>query len=215
MDRAHERRLMVERQLRGRAIHDERVLAAMLSIPREEFIPEELRPGAYQDEPVAIGCYQTISQPYMTALMAQCLELTGQDVVLEIGAGSGYAAAVMGAIAHRVFAVELIPELAETARRTLARTGLDGNITVITGDGSLGYPSQAPYDAISVAAAARETPPALLDQLKDPGRLVIPVGGRDEQALIVIQKADGLMTSRVAAYCRFVPLRGASEPGVE
>jgi protein-L-isoaspartate(D-aspartate) O-methyltransferase len=215
MDRAHERRLMVERQWRGRAIHDERVLAAMLSIPREEFIPEELRRGAYQDEPVGIGCQQTISQPYMTALMAQSLALTGNDVVLEIGAGSGYAAAVMGAIARRVFAVELIPELAETARRTLARTGLDGNITVITGDGSLGYPSQAPYDAISVAAGARETPPALIEQLQDPGRLVIPVGGCDEQELIVSQKAAGVVTSRVAARCRFVPLRGACEPGVE
>jgi protein-L-isoaspartate(D-aspartate) O-methyltransferase len=215
MDRRSERRLMVERQLRSRGIHDERVLAAMLSIPREEFIPEELRRAAYRDEPVGIGWRQTISQPYMTALMAQSLALAAGDVVLEVGAGSGYAAAVMGAIAGRVFAIELNAELADTARRTLARTGLDGNITVITGDGSLGYPSHAPYDAISVAAAAFETPPALIEQLKDPGRLVIPVGGPEEQELLVLRKVGGEVESRVAAHCRFVPLLGASEPGVE
>jgi protein-L-isoaspartate(D-aspartate) O-methyltransferase len=204
---------MVERQLRGRGISDERVLAAMLAIPREEFIPEERRRGAYQDEPVAIGGGQTISQPYMTALMAQSLALKASDVVLEVGAGSGYAAAVMGAIAGRVVAIELNPELAETAWSTLVRTGLDRNITIVTGDGSLGYPPEAPYDAISVAAAAFETPPALLEQLKDPGILVIPVGDREEQELLIIEKAAGEVRSRVAARCRFVPLLGASEPG--
>ncbi len=207
MDWAHQRRLMVERQLRGRGIGDERVLEAMGTIPREEFIPEEFRGASYCDDPVAIGYGQTISQPYMTALMVQCLELEGHETVLEVGAGSGYHAAVLGAVAARVISLELIPDLAEMARRNLERTGRAGNVTVIHSDGSLGYPELAPYEAISVAAAAHDVPPALLEQLREPGRMVIPVGPPWDQELRVIRKDRGEVHWRVATYCRFVPLR--------
>jgi protein-L-isoaspartate(D-aspartate) O-methyltransferase len=203
MDYALKRRLMVERQLRGRGIRDERVLETMLEIPREEFIPEENRAAAYSDEPVQIGYGQTISQPYITALMAECLELNGTERVLEVGAGCGYHAAVLAALAKSVVTVELIPELAEMARRNLDRSH---NVMVITSDGSLGYPPLAPYDAISVAAAPREIPFALLDQLGDPGRMVIPVGSRMDQELRVVRKRAGEIESRVAAFCIFVPL---------
>jgi protein-L-isoaspartate(D-aspartate) O-methyltransferase len=199
--------MMVSRQLRGRGIHDERVLEAMGRIPREEFIAGELRAWSYSDEPVSIGWGQTISQPYMTALMVQCLELAGSETVLEVGGGCGYHAAVLGAIAARVITVELVPQLAETARHTLERTGLGANITVIAGDGSSGYPEFAPYDAVSVAAAAHEIPAALLEQLRDPGVLVMPVGSSWDQELRVVRKCDGAVSSRIAAYCRFVPLR--------
>ncbi len=207
MDRAFERRMMVSRQLRGRGIRDQRVLDAMLDIPREAFIPEENRDAAYLDEPLGIGHGQTISQPYMTALMAQCLELQGTETVLEVGGGCGYHAAVLGAIAARVISIELIPELAAMARENLARTGRLGNITVIAGDGSQGYPPEAPYDAISVAAATEQIPRPLIDQLKDGGHLVIPVGPQADQELRVLRKKGDQIDWHVAAYCRFVPLR--------
>ncbi len=143
-DWATERREMVDRQLRRRGIRDERVLAAMGKIPREEFVPPESRVVAYKDEPVPIGYGQTISQPYMTALMAESLELTGRETVLEVGAGCGYAAAVLGALAARVVAVEMVPALADLARENLRRAARDGNVTVVCGDGSLGYPPGAP-----------------------------------------------------------------------
>ncbi len=201
---------MVARQLRRRGIFDGRVLAAMGEIPRELFVPEEYRDRAYDDAPVSIGYGQTISQPYMTALMAQCLELRGGETVLEVGAGSGYHAAVLGALAAHVVAVELIPALAEQARSNLEAAGRAANVRVICGDGSLGYDAEAPYDAISVAAGAPDVPPALVEQLKDPGRLVIPVGEYDEQQLQVITKTRGTLSTSVAAACRFVPLRGGS-----
>ena len=199
---------MVEKQLRRRHIRDERVLRAMSEIPREEFVPESARNDAYADEPISIGYGQTISQPYMTALMAQVLELTGKETVLEIGAGSGYAAAVLAQLAARVIAVEIVPELAALAEANLRAAGCDGNVRVFCSDGSLGYPDLAPYDAISVAAAAPDVPGQLVDQLTDPGRLAIPVGSLDEQELYVKTKSGGRVTSRVAARCRFVPLRG-------
>ncbi len=198
-----QRRLMVERQLRARGIWDERVLAAMGSIPRETFVPERQRAHAYGDEPLPIGCGQTISQPYITALMVQSLELKGSETVLEVGAGCGYHAAVLGALAARVITIERVPELAAMARWNLADVA---NVTVIEGDGSLGYPDLAPYDAISVAAATSEVPALLLDQLKDPGRMVIPVGAIEEQELRVAHKAAGALSWRVVAFCRFVPL---------
>ncbi|HLI84684.1 MAG TPA: protein-L-isoaspartate(D-aspartate) O-methyltransferase [Bryobacteraceae bacterium] len=207
-DFASERRKMVERQLRRRGIRDERVLAAMRQIPREEFVPLDSRLSAYADEPIAIGYRQTISQPYMTALMAEQLEIQGGEKVLEVGAGSGYAAAVLGMLAARVVSIELIPGLAAIAANTLARTGYGYNVAIIAGDGSLGYPPEAPYNAISVAAAAPEAPQALLDQLNDPGRLVIPVGEWDDQELRVFVKRAGKIESRVVTLCRFVPLRG-------
>ncbi len=144
----------------------------------------------------------------MVALMAEVLELTGEESVLEVGAGSGYASAVLGALAAQVIAVELIPGLAEMARENLRRTGRGSNVTVICGDGSAGYPEKAPYDAISVAAGAPEIPPALLEQLGDPGRLAIPVGEYGDQELRVVTKRGGRMETRVATLCRFVPLRG-------
>jgi protein-L-isoaspartate(D-aspartate) O-methyltransferase len=181
----------------------------MGEIPREEFVPTESRVVAYADNPTHVGYGQTISQPYMTALMAELLLLNGTETVLEVGAGSGYAAAVLGQLAARVIAMELIPVLAERARENLRRTGRDSNVRVVEGDGSLGYPRLAPYRGISVAAAAREIPPALIDQLDDPGCLVIPVGADEDQELRTVWKRDGRMESRVATLCRFVPLRGA------
>ena len=199
---------MVETQLRRRGIGDERVLAAMLEIPREEFVPPESRLVAYQDDPIPIGEGQTISQPFMTALMAESLALQGTENVLEVGAGCGYAAAVLGALAASVTTVELLPVLARNARENLRRTARDFNVKVVTGDGGLGYPPGAPYDAISVAAGAPEIPAALVEQLRDPGILVIPVGGMDDQELRVLALRGGQSESRVPTMCRFVPLRG-------
>ena len=203
-----ERAEMVERQLRRRDIHDQRVLGAMLAIPREEFLPLEERVSSYRDEPAPIGYGQTISQPYMVGLMAQELELKGTETVLEVGCGSGYSAAVLGALAAKVIAIELVPALAAAAEHNLKKTGLDGNITVICADGSRGYPEAAPYDGISVAAAAPDVPPRLIEQLTEGGRLVIPVGDFLDQELLVITKHQGGTDARVATHCRFVPLRG-------
>ncbi len=199
---------MVAHQLQRRGILDPAVLAVMGRMPRELFVPERHRALAYQDAPVSIGFDQTISQPYMTAFMSQALELTGHERVLDVGAGSGYHAAVLGALAARVYAIELIPELAAEAEWNLHQAGAGGNIAVIRGDGSRGYPEAMPYDAISVAAGAPEIPSALVDQLGDAGRLVIPVGAREEQDLLLVTKKDGKTTTRKVALCRFVPLRG-------
>jgi protein-L-isoaspartate(D-aspartate) O-methyltransferase len=207
-DWACEREEMVARQLRKRGIRDKRVLQAMLEIPREEFVPYESRVCSYQDKPIHIGYGQTISQPYMTALMAEELELAGGETVLEIGAGSGYHAAVLGALAAQVISVELIPALAAMAQFNLAKTGRAANITVVCGDGSQGWPQLSPYDAISVAAGAPDVPPWFVGQLKDPGRLVIPVGELEDQELRVITKTGGEIRTRVSTRCRFVPLRG-------
>lgn len=195
--------------MKARGIRDRGVLRVMGDIPRERFVPEANQFLAYADEPVMIGHGQTISQPYMTALMVECLELTGKETVLEVGAGSGYHAAVIGALAAQVYTIEIIPELAEMARANLEAAGLAGNIVVVCGDGTGGLPDHAPYDAISAAAAAPEVPPALLEQLRDPGTLVIPVGTLWDQELLVIKKSRGKITSRVATFCRFVPLRGS------
>jgi protein-L-isoaspartate(D-aspartate) O-methyltransferase len=199
---------MVDTQLRRRGIRDARVLAAMLEIPREQFVPLESRLLAYRDAPIPIGEGQTISQPYMTALMAECLELRGTEHVLEVGAGCGYAAAVLGALAEQVTTVELLPRLAQQARDNLRRLSRDGNVRVVTGDGSGGYLEGAPYHAISVAAGAPEIPASLLEQLNDPGILVIPVGAMDDQELRVLTVRGGHRESRVPTMCRFVPLRG-------
>jgi protein-L-isoaspartate(D-aspartate) O-methyltransferase len=203
-----ERADMVERQLRKRGIRDERVLATMNSIPREEFVPLEMRVASYKDEPVGIGYGQTISQPYMTALMAQELQLRGGEKVLEIGAGSGYAAAVLGALAAHVIAVELVPALAALAERNLRKIGRGDNVTVVCSDGSQGYPEFAPYQGISVAAAAPDVPERLIEQLADGGCLVIPVGDYQDQELRVIMKVGDEIRTRVSTHCRFVPLRG-------
>lgn len=207
-DWSAERREMVDRQLRQRGISDKRVLRAMGEVPREAFLPLEARIFAYRDGPAGIGWGQTISQPYMTALMAQELELEGTETVLEVGAGCGYAAAVLGALAARVVTVEIVPELVDVARSNLHRTHRDDNVLVVRGDGSMGYAGSAPYDAISVAAAAPDIPMSLLEELRDPGRAVIPVGSREDQELRVIQKRGGRIGFRKSVACRFVPLRG-------
>ncbi len=199
---------MVDTQLRRRGIRDRRVLGAMLDIPREEFVPIESRVLSYGDDPIHIGWDQTISQPYMTALMAESLELTGEETVLEVGTGCGYAAAVLGALAARVISIEIVPELARIAQENLRRTARGGNVRVMEGDGALGYPELAPYGGISVAAGAPDTPAPLFGQLDDPGRLVIPVGSQEDQELRVFSKRGGRIEYRVATYCRFVPLRG-------
>lgn len=207
-DPAEERAWMVERQLKARGIRDRRVLEAMGRIPRELFVPEIYRTRAYEDAPISIGFDQTISQPYMAALMCEVLMLTGNERVLEVGTGSGYHAAVLAELAREVYSIELIPELAEQARLNLAAAGFGGRVEVIAGDGSKGYPPAAPYDAICVAAGAPEVPHSLLDQLADPGRMVIPVGSYSDQDLEVITKIQGHIGKRVPTLCRFVPLRG-------
>ena len=207
-DWPEERRKMIRDQLFGRAIRDARVLDAMGAIPREEFVPADHRLLTYGDDPVPIGYGQTISQPYMTALMMQELELKGFETVLEVGAGCGYAAAVLGALARNVISIEIVPALVAMARDNLRRTGRDGNVQIVEGDGSLGYAALAPYDAISVAAGAPHVPTPLLNQLADPGVLVIPVGELDDQQLRIIRKQEGRIEHRMSTYCRFVPLRG-------
>ena len=199
---------MVEGQLRRRGIRDSRVLTAMLEIPRQLFVPPESRVSCYGDFALPIGYGQTISQPYMTALMAEALELRGAETVLEIGAGSGYAAAVLGALAARVVSLEIVPALAERAKASLRAAGCGGNAEVIAADGAAGYAPLAPYDAISVAACAPEIPVALLEQLADSGRMAIPVGGPTQQNLVVVSKRGGRIFSRISVGCLFVPLRG-------
>jgi protein-L-isoaspartate(D-aspartate) O-methyltransferase len=198
---------MVERQLRARGIRDERILAAMNEVPRHLFVPPELAASAYSDEPQAIGCGQTISQPYMVAAMTEALELTGTERILEVGAGSGYQAAILGRLAKEVIALELEPSLAESAAARLARLGF-ANVRVLAGDASGGYPEMAPYDGIVVSAAARAVPQPLLDQLAEGGRLLIPVGPEDGQELLRMRRTETGFRREVLHYCRFVPLLG-------
>jgi protein-L-isoaspartate(D-aspartate) O-methyltransferase len=206
-DFAVERRRMVAEQLRSRGINDARVLAVFESTPRQLFIPEESQPWAYADAPQQIGFGQTISQPYIVALMTQLLNLTGSERVLEVGAGSGYQAAILAQLAMEVHTVEFIPELAERAARTLAELGL-GNVHVHSGDGSQGWPPSAPYDAILVAAAAPQVPPPLLEQLAENGRMIIPVGRHGYQALELWRREQGTLEHKSILPVAFVPLRG-------
>ena len=198
---------MVERQLRGRDVTDERVLAAMERVPRELFVPEELRAQAYDDAALPIGERQTISQPYMVARICEELGLTGSERVLDVGTGSGYQAAVLGELSGRVHTIERIPELARRAGANLSAAGYD-EVDVHVGDGTLGLPEHAPYDAIAVAAAAPELPEALYEQLRPGGRVVVPVGGRHGQQLeLIVKSPEGPAVVR-SVPCRFVPLVG-------
>jgi len=197
---------MVDRQLRRRGIGDERVLSAMARVARELFVPEERREAAYADAALPIGHDQTISQPYMVALICERLSLHGGERVLDVGTGSGYQAAVLAELAAEVHTIERIPELAERARENLALAGYGQRVHLHVGDGTRGVPEHAPFAAIAVAAAALEPPPALYDQLEPRGRLVVPVGGAGEQWLeVVVRTPEGPAVVR-SVPCRFVPL---------
>jgi protein-L-isoaspartate(D-aspartate) O-methyltransferase len=201
------RRRMVEEQLRLRDVEDERVLAAMEKVPRELFVPEQLRARAFADVALPIGHGQTISQPYMVARICEALSLRGGEKVLDVGGGSGYQAAVLAELAGEVHTIERVPELAELARANLEAAGYD-DVHVHVGDGTLGLPEHAPFAAIAVAAAAPELPRTLYEQLEERGRLVVPVGGRRGQRLqLVIRSPEGPAVVR-SVPCRFVPLVG-------
>lgn len=201
---------MVRRQIAARGVRDRRVLEAMRTVPREAFVPERLAELAYDDTPLPIGEEQTISQPYVVALMAEALELGPGDQVLEIGAGSGYAAALLSRMAREVWAVERHEPLARQARERMERLSYS-NVHIIHGDGTLGWPEHAPYDAIVVAAGGPEVPQALLDQLAAGGRLVIPIGPdpRTQNLIRVRHRADGVYAREDLGAVRFVPLIGA------
>jgi len=197
---------MVERQLRARGIVDERVLEAMRRVPRELFVPEDQRQHAYDDAALPIGYEQTISQPYMVALICSLLSLHGTEKVLDVGTGSGYQAAVLAELAGEVHSIERVPELAERARGTLEQAG--STVQVHVGDGTLGLTEQAPFAAIAVAAAAPSLPPSLYEQLELRGRIVVPVGKLKHQRLeLVVRTPEGPATLR-SVPCRFVPLVG-------
>jgi protein-L-isoaspartate(D-aspartate) O-methyltransferase len=200
-----QRQRMVESQLRGRGILDERVLDAMARVPRHEFAPKNYRDQAYEDHPLPIGEGQTISQPYIVALMLQALRLTRADKVLEIGTGSGYLTALLAEMTGEVFSVERHASLANPARELLERLGYE-NVRVLVGDGSLGFPEMAPYSAIIVSAAAPVVPRELVEQLAPGGRMIIPIGSDDSQQLQLIEKRDSEPQVSFRELCRFVPL---------
>jgi protein-L-isoaspartate(D-aspartate) O-methyltransferase len=196
---------MVESQLRARGISDPRVLDTMLRVPRHQFVPETYRSEAYEDHPLPIGDDQTISQPYVVALMLESLQLTPADKVLEVGTGSGYVTALLAELAGQVFSIERHPTLADSARKILTALGYS-NVQVFTGDGTLGLPAAAPFDAIIVSAAAPHLPLTLLSQLRDAGRMIIPVGSQDSQQLQFIRMVNGQPVISPREAVRFVPL---------
>jgi protein-L-isoaspartate(D-aspartate) O-methyltransferase len=198
---------MVREQIESRGITNARVLAAMTKVPRHEFVPEHLAGAAYEDHPLPIGYNQTISQPYIVALMTDLLQLQPGAKVLEVGTGSGYQAAILAEVGAQVYSLEILEPLAKTSAELLHRLGYT-SVQVKQGDGYLGWPEHAPYDAIIVTAAADHVPPPLVEQLKPGGRLVIPVGdGKAQQSLLLLEKdADGSVTSHNVASVLFVPL---------
>jgi protein-L-isoaspartate(D-aspartate) O-methyltransferase len=208
-ERAEERRRMVESQVADRGIDDPRLLAALAEVPRHRFVPFTRRAHAYGDEAVPIGYGQTISQPYVVALMCELLELAPEDRVLEIGTGSGYHAAVLSRLATEVYSIEILRPLADRARRTLGRLGY-GNVHVRMGDGYRGWPAAAPFDAILLTAAPPEIPQPLLDQLAPGGRLVAPVGEGAQELIRITRTTDGLQRERIATVY-FVPMTGEAE----
>jgi protein-L-isoaspartate(D-aspartate) O-methyltransferase len=198
---------MVEYQIRRRGVTDDRILAAMKEVPRHKFVDESLRGVAYEDSPLPIGSDQTISQPYIVALMAELLDVQDEHKVLEVGTGSGYQAAVLSRLAMSVITLERIPELFKKAKETLRKLGYN-NITVVMADGSIGYKEYAPYDRIIVTAAAPSAPDELVEQLTDNGKMVIPVGNIITQELVVLRKEAGKIFKTTSIGVRFVPLKG-------
>jgi protein-L-isoaspartate(D-aspartate) O-methyltransferase len=200
------RELMVDRQITARGIADERLLAAMRSVPRHELVPKEARRYAYSDHPLPIGEGQTISQPYIVAYMTEQLQLKGDERVLEIGTGSGYQAAVLAELCATVYSIEIIPALAERAKKDLERLGYD-NIELRKGDGYRGWPEKAPFDAIILTAAPERIPEPLVQQLKVGGRMILPVGSHYQQLMLITRDEEGVRQSRLIPV-RFVPMTG-------
>lgn len=202
-----ERTAMVEQQLRGRDIRDQRVLDAMRKVPRHRFVPENVRSRAYGDFPLPIGHDQTISQPYIVGFMSQALKVQPTHKVLEIGTGSGYQAAILGELAREVYTIEIVTPLAERSKALLAELGYR-NVHVRAGNGYLGWPEQAPFDRIMVTAAPEEVPPALVQQLKIGGLMAIPVGGSFDQELRVLRRTEKGLDTLETLPVRFVPMTG-------
>jgi len=204
---AIQRAEMIEKQLRRRGVADSQVLSAMAAVRREEFVPNEFRQRAYEDAPLPIGEGQTISQPYIVAAMTASLHLNGSDRVLEIGTGCGYQAAILSHLSKIVFSIESRSELAATAAARLERLGY-GNVHVHCGDGTLGLPELAPFDAILVAAAAPAVPEPLRSQLAEGGRMILPVGDSENQELLSLERHGNSFETHILEACRFVPLVG-------
>jgi protein-L-isoaspartate(D-aspartate) O-methyltransferase len=210
VDLARQRERMVKEQLMPRGIHEERVLAAMAKVPREEFVPEYLRAASYADQPLPIGYDQTISQPFIVAFMTEQLRPRPTDRVLEIGTGSGYQAAILAELVAEVYSIEIIEPLARTAEATLQRLGYK-NVHVKVGDGYKGWPEHAPFDVVIVTCAPDHVPPVLADQLKEGGRMIIPVGGPGDQELYLLEKEHGTMHRLAVSPVRFVPMTGEAQ----
>jgi protein-L-isoaspartate(D-aspartate) O-methyltransferase len=207
LDFAAQRQLMVQQQLMPRGLKDARVLAAMSKVPREEFVPADSRSASYEDAPLPIGYDQTISQPYIVAFMTEKLQLKSNNRVLEVGTGSGYQAAVLAELVADVYTIEIVEPLAKNAEATLQRLGYQ-NAHVKAGDGYSGWPEHAPFDAIIVTCAPNHVPQKLTDQLKDDGRMIIPVGERFAQQLYLLEKKDGRLRESAVLPVRFVPMAG-------
>jgi protein-L-isoaspartate(D-aspartate) O-methyltransferase len=207
---AAERQRMVQQQLMARGVNDARVLTAMTKVPREEFVPPDSRAASYEDGPLQIGSGQTISQPYIVAFMTEQLQPKTNDRILEIGTGSGYQAAVLAELVAEVYTIEIIEPLAKTAEATLQRLGYK-NVHVKVGDGYKGWPENAPFDAITVTCAPDHVPQPLIDQLKEGGRMIIPVGGFGDQELYLLQKQNGQLQRRAVLPVRFVPMTGEAQ----
>ncbi|MBI4530553.1 MAG: protein-L-isoaspartate(D-aspartate) O-methyltransferase [Candidatus Latescibacteria bacterium] len=201
---------MVAEQIRSRGVHDKRVLEVMQSIPRHKFVPDRWQREAYSDNPLPIGEDQTISQPYIVALMTELLGLTGTEKVLEIGTGSGYQTAILARLAQQVYTIEILPCLANEAKERFIQQGYT-NIIARCGDGYQGWPDEAPFDALIVTAAPVRVPQPLVDQLKIGGRMVIPVGERHQELLLLFQRQDGTTERRIIAPVLFVPMTGKAQ----
>jgi protein-L-isoaspartate(D-aspartate) O-methyltransferase len=212
LDLAAQRQQMVQRQLTTRGINDARVLGAMAKVPREEFVPPESRAASYEDGPLPIGYGQTISQPYIVAFMTEQLRPKSSDRILEVGTGSGYQAAILAELVSEVYSIEIVEPLAKSAEAILQRLGYK-NVHLKTGDGYKGWPEEGPFDAIIVTCAPDKVPQQLVDQLKDDGRMVIPVGDRFAQQLYLLEKKNGQLKQSATLPVRFVPMTGeAAKP---